>query len=143
MKPGLHVVAASATRRLAEHGVVVPEAGVGLLDVLRMLEGLRPEPPEGQPLFVFGLDELAGATGDPGPLLRATRSGLVEGRAYFEWKRIPLVLVLRGEVVDRRDDTGLRLGGDSRSIDLAPLLGTKLEPAKAGVDGWWWAPQLG
>ena len=143
VRAGVHVVAEGATAGLAAHGLDVRRPTWGVLDVLRMLDGHRPEPSAGKPLFVGGLDALARASSDSGPLLRAARSGLLEGREYFAWKQIPLVFVVAGEVVDRRDGSGLLLDDGRDLIELAPLLGAKLEPAKPGVAGWWWAPQLG
>ena len=143
MKTGVHVVERGRLTALAEHGIEVPRPWWGVLDVLRMLEGHRPEPPPGRPLVVTGVDALLRAAGEAGPVLRALRTGLAEGRRYFAWKEIPLVVLLDGEVEDPRDGTGLALRADGRRWPLAPLLGTPQQPARPGTDGWWWAPQLG
>lgn len=144
MLPGQHIVEQRRVPELARAGLDLPEARCGLLDALRMLEGHLPPPAEGQPLVVLGLDALlAAAPADPGPVLRVLRDALVEGRSWLNWKRIPVVLLVSGALEDRQDDAGLLLRTDGRAVSLAPLLGTRLQPARAGQPGWFWSPQLG
>jgi hypothetical protein len=164
MQPGLHIVERARLASLAAAGVDVPEPYMGVLDVLRMVEGHLPEPPAGQALGVVGLDALLRAVagsavispgdlgaqlgGDPSRLLQGLRTGFVEARRYFAWKAIPLVFLVDGTIDDPADDTGLHLNGAASSgpaprWPLAPLLGTRLTPARAGLSGWWWAPQIG
>jgi hypothetical protein len=143
MQPGVHVVEAARLPSLASQGVEAPEPWQGVLDVLRMVEGHLPEPPPDQPLVVLGLDALLDAVPDSStPMLQAIRTGLVEAGRYFAWKRIPLVFALRGRL-DDPGDGGLVLWHGTRSWRLAPLFGTRMQIARPGVEGWWWAHQLG
>ena len=144
MQLGVHVVQRERLSALAAAGVEVPEPWMGLLDALRMVEGHLGEPPEGQPLGLVGLEALLGAVpGEGTALLQALRTGLVEARRYFAWKRIPLVFLVPGTVDDPQDGTGLTLEHQGRRWPLAPLLGTHLVAARLATPGWWWAPQLG
>ncbi len=144
MQLGIHVVERARLSTLAASGVEVPEPWMGVLDALRMMEELLPEPPADQPLGLVGLDALLCAAGSEStPLQRTIRAGFAEARHYFSWKRIPVVLLLNGRVDDLRDGSGLALLFAERRWPLAPLLGTRLAPARAGVKGWWWAPQIG
>ncbi|KIG19091.1 hypothetical protein DB30_05995 [Enhygromyxa salina] len=144
MKQGIHIIERRRLAALAREGVDVPRPWLGILDALRMVQGHLPEPLETSPLGLTGLDGLlAAANEDPTNLLRAIRGGLVAARRYFAWKNIPLVLLLEGDVDDPRDDSGLHLEYVGQRWALAALLGTHLEPAKPGVEGWWWAPQIG
>lgn len=144
MKVGLHVAERSRLSHLGPNGLVVPEPWMGILDCLRMIEGHLPEPAPNQPLGIVGLDALLnGMTGDSTTMLQAVRKGLVHARRYFNWKEIPVVVLLDGRVVDAEADTGLALEHGTRQWSLAPLLGTRLRPVLANVHGWWWAPQIG
>ena len=144
MQAGVHVVERARLAPLAAAGALVPEPFMGVLDVLRMVEGHLPEPPGGQPLGVVGLDALLkAAAGDPTRLLQGMRAGFVEARRYFAWKAIPVVMLVEGRIDDPGDDTGLYLCSAERRWSLAPLLGTRLTPARAGSAGWWWASQIG
>jgi hypothetical protein len=144
MQAGLHVVERGRLASLAAAGVDVPEPFMGILDALRMVEGHLPEPPAGQPLGLVGLDALLRAVpGDPTRMLQGMRAGLVEARRYFAWKAIPVVILVEGRIDDLADDTGLYLCSAERRWPLAPLLGTRLTPARPDAGGWWWAPQIG
>ncbi len=144
MRPGQHVIRRSSLTALQRYGVDVPEPRFGLIDVLRLVEGHLSEPPEGVPLGITGVTALLRATqGDAAAVLQAARTGLVEARRYFAWKRIPLVLLVEGDIDAPANGSGLVVIADGRRWSLTPLLGTRLEPALAGVDGWWWAPQIG
>lgn len=141
LQPGLHVIQHD---RLAQAGLELPQPWMGLLDALRMLEGHLPAPPPGQPLGVVGLDALLrDAPAETGTLLRVLRDALVEGRSYFTWKQIPVVLVVQGVLEDAQDGSGLHLKMDGRSWALAPLLGTRMQAAQPGRHGWFWSPQIG
>lgn len=143
MQLGLHLLEASRLPALEAAGVELPAERMGLLDALRMLEGHEPAPPAGRPLVLDGLDALlASAPADPGPLLRALRDALLEGRAWFAWKRVPVVLLLRGSLEDPQNEHGLTLALDGRRVPLAPLVGTRLALARPGFAGWYWSPQL-
>ena len=141
---GIHVIERRLLGTLSREGVEVPEPWMGVLDVLRMVEGHFPEPPERRPLGVHGLDALlAAAPGEAQGVLQALRLGFVDARRYFTWKEIPVVLLVDGIIDDPRDGTGLHLVRDDRRIALAPFLGTRLEPARKVAAGWWSAPQIG
>ena len=142
MQPGLHVIEARKLADLERHGVVLPRPWTGLLDGLRTVEGLEPEPPADQPFVLAGLTALLRQAPDGADaLLRVVRGTLGEGRAYFSWKKLPVVLVVEGHVDDPGDETGLWLEAEGRRWSLAPLLGTGLQAARPGVSGWWWSPQ--
>ena len=144
MPMGIHVIERRRLGPLARDGIEVPEPWMGVLDVLRMAEGHVPEPPEGRPLGVHGLDALLAASpGDAYGVLQALRLGFVDARRYFAWKQIPVVLIFDNAVEDPRDGTGLHLARGDRRLALAPFLGTRLEPARAGATRWWHAPQIG
>jgi hypothetical protein len=144
MRLGIHVVERARLSTLSAAGVHVPEPWMGVLDALRMVEGHLPEPSDGQALGLVGLDALLEAAGaDSGPVQRTLRTGFAGARSYFTWKRIPLVLLLDGRVDDARDGSGLVLVHGEHRRPLAPLLGTRLTPARDHVRGWWWAPQIG
>lgn len=144
MQLGMHVIERAALSKLATHGVEASEPGMGILDALRMVEGHLPEPPEGRPLVLVGLDALVRAVpGEATAVLQAVRTGLVEARRYFAWKQIPLVLLLDGRVEDLADGSGLHLWHGPRRWSLAPLLGTRFAAARPDARGWWWATQIG
>lgn len=144
MQAGMHVVERARLSILADQGVEVPEPWMGVLDALRMVEGHLPEPPEGLPLGLVGLDALVLAVpGEATAVLQAIRTGLVEARRYFVWKQIPVVLLLDGRIEDPADGGGLLLWHGARRWPLAPLLGTRFSAARPDVSGWWWAPQIG
>ncbi len=144
MRLGIHVVERARLSALAAAGVNVPEPWMGILDALRMVDGHLPEPPEGQALGLVGLGALLDAAGTgSGAVQRSLRTGFAGARSYFTWKRIPLVLLVDGNVDDARDGAGLALIHGGHCWPLAPLLGTRLTPARDNVQGWWWAPQIG
>ncbi|MFO7567264.1 MAG: hypothetical protein R6X02_31760 [Enhygromyxa sp.] len=144
MQQGIHVVERRRLAALTREGVEIPRPWLGLLDALRMIQGYVPEPPEAQPLGLTGLDELlTAANEDPTNLLRSVCGSFVSARRYFAWKEIPVVLLLKGNVDDPSDESGLHLEYHGQRWSLAALLGTRLEPAKPGTSGWWWAPQIG
>ena len=144
MRQGIHLVQRDALGSIEAHGVVLPRPWTGLLDGLRVVEGHLPEPPEDRPFVLGGLTTLLRAgPEDATTLLQVVRQGLVDGRQYFSWKRIPVVLVVAGSVVDREDGQGLQIEAGGRCWPLAPLLGTRLKPAHPQTTGWWWAPQIG
>lgn len=129
---------------LAAAGVDVPEPWMGILDVLRMVEGHLPEPTEGRPLGVVGLEALLRAVpGDGTTVLQAVRRGMSEARRYFTWKEIPVVLILEGHIENPPEGSGLQLTRSERHWSLAPLLGTGFSSARPDTSGWWWAPQIG
>jgi hypothetical protein len=143
MQRGVHLVERARLPSLAAHGVSVPEPWMGLLDVLRMVEGHYPEPPEAKPLGLVGLDALLRATpGDGAGVMLAIRGGLADARSYFAWKQIPLVILVDGQIEDLGEGVGQRLVGGERRWSLTPLLGSGLTPGRPGVLGWWWASQL-
>jgi|GEM_PF-4720254 len=142
MQPGMHLIERRNLAGLERHGVSLPRPWTGLLDALRAVEGLEPEPHPDQPFVLVGLtDLLRQAPGASDTLLRVVRGTLGEGRAYFSWKKLPVVLVVDGRVNDPGDDSGLWLELDDARWSLAPLLGTRLRAAQPGATGWWWSPQ--
>lgn len=144
MQLGVHVVERPRLPALAAVGVDLPEPWTGVLDALRTVAGQLPEPPEGRPLSLVGLDALLSAVpGDGATVLRAVRGGLVEARRYFAWKQIPVVLLVEGRVDDPADGTGLGLSHGGRRWSLSPLLGVRLTPARLDAAGWWWTHQIG
>lgn len=144
IQQGIHVIERRRSNALAREGIDVPEPWMGILDVLRMVEGHLPEPAEKRPLGVYGLDALVAASpGDALGVLKALRLGFVEARRYFAWKEIPVALVVEGTIEDPRDGSGLHLLVEGRRVPLAPFVGTRLQPARPNVSGWWWAPQIG
>lgn len=144
MKVGIHVAERARLSHLGPKGLVVPEPWMGILDCLRMIDGHLPEPRANQPLGIVGLDALlCGMTGDSTSLLQTLRKGLVHARRYFNWKEIPVVLLVDGRIADAEDDTGLALERGARRWALAPMLGTHMHPVLANTHGWWWAPQIG
>jgi hypothetical protein len=144
LQSGLHVIERRRLNTIARDGVDLPEPWMGVLDVLRMIDGHLAEPPEHRPLGVHGLDALvAAAPGDAHGVLSALRLGFVEGRRYFAWKEIPVVLLVDGGIDDPRDGTGLHLTVEGRRVSLAPFLGTRFQPPRPSANGWWWSPQIG
>lgn len=143
MREGLHVIQRDSLGALEPQGVRLPRPWTGLLDGLRTLEGHLAEPPEGEPFVLTGLTTLLRAGPEEAtPVLQMVRQGLVDGRQYFSWKRIPVVLVLDGTVLDREDGQGLELEAGGRTWALAPLLGTRMKRAHPRATGWWWSPQI-
>lgn len=144
MQQGIHVVERHRLAALAREGLDVPQPWHGILDGLRMTQGLASEPPERRPLTLTGLDALLLVIEDDAThVLRSIRDPLMAARRYFTWKQIPLVLLLEGEIEDRRDGSGLHLRLRGHRWSLGPLLGTKLEPAFPHITGWWWASHFG
>lgn len=144
MKQGLHVIELARLPHLAASGANVPEPWMGMLDVLRMVEGHLPEPAEKQPLGIVGVEALLRAAPDDAtPVLQGIRAGLIEARRYFAWKEIPLVILIDARIDDPADGSGLYVVSGERRWPLGPLLGTRLSTVANNRDGWWWAPQLG
>lgn len=144
MQQGYHVVESHRIASLAAAGLTVPQPWVGILDLLRMVEGHLPEPAPARPLGVVGLDALLRAVvGDVTNVLQALRAGLVESQRYFVWKQIPVVVLVRGTLEDRHEGSGLRLNHSAGTWPLAPMLGTHFAPVRPDVEGWYWAPQIG
>lgn len=143
MQPGIHVVERAVLPGLEARGLEAPQPWVGVLDLIRAIEGLRPEPAAGRPLVVVGLDALVEAAGDEAAaVLSQVRRGLHEGRAYFEWAKIPLVLVVEGALEPlAAQGSGLELVRGRRRWPLAPLLGVRVEQVGDHA-GWWWSPQI-
>lgn len=144
MKPGLHIVDTRFMASHDEHGLELPEPWLGVLDLLRMIEGHAPEPVPHRVLVVVGLEALVRAVGaQPVRPLQVVREGLVSARGYFMSKSIPLVFLSEAKLTDPRDGTGVRMVTDGREIALAPCFGTRLEPLNPEVAGWWWSAQIG
>jgi hypothetical protein len=143
MKLGVHLIERGKLPLLSAVGVDVPPPWMGILDVLRMVEGHLPEPPEKQPLGIVGVEAIVRTAPDATKVLQALRAGLLEARRYFGWKEIPLVFLPDARVDDASDGNGLVLELGARRCSLAPLLGTRLTPVREKSDGWWWAPQIG
>lgn len=144
MKPGLHIVDTRLLASHREHGLDLPEPWIGVLDLLRMIEGHAPEPEPNRTLVVVGLEALVRAVAaQPVRPLQVVREGLVSARGYFMSKAIPLVFLSEAELTDPRDGTGLRMVVDDREIALAPCFGTRLEPLGKDIAGWWWSAQIG
>ena len=144
MREGLHVVQRDMIGALEPLGLELPRPWTGLIDGLRTLEGHLVEPPESRPLVLTGLTTLLRAgPRDATSLLQMVRQGLVDGRQYFSWKRIPVVLVIDGVLIDQEDERGLELEFGQRSWALAPLLGTRIKRAHPTATGWVWSAQIG
>lgn len=163
MQLGIHVVRRAALGTLIERGALpaIPEPWLGVLDLVRALEGHAPEPRAHTPLGVVGLDALLRATGsgDRDDAMRMVRRGLHEARSYFEWRQIPLCFLMAGRVRAAGDGVSLELELDQGWCSLTALLGRSVRPmgtdaatgSKVGKLGgqrgrgadWWWAPQLG
>lgn len=144
MKQGLHVIELSRLPNLASAGANVPEPWMGVLDVLRMVEGHLPEPDERRPLGIVGVDAiLRAAPDDATSVLQGIRAGLLEARRYFAWREIPIVVLIDSQIDDPADGSGLHVVSGQRRWPLGPLLGTRLTAVATKSDGWWWAPQLG
>ena len=137
---GVHLIQRDELRRL---GGRMPRASVGVVDLVRTVEGLLPEPVEGEPLFVVGLVTAIDAAVEPANVGAVLRGLVVSGRSYFEWKRIPLVFVTRATLDGALEDGGpmARVGG--RTHRLAAFFGQTLKPRTEGRSEWWWAPQMG
>ncbi len=137
---GLHVVTKDAMPRLE-----LPESAVrvGILDLLRLIEGLADEPAPGEPLVVEGVARLLMASDERTAVLGALRESLVAARGYFAWKAIALVVVLDVRVDDAAGGRGLDLFLGDAVVPLSPLFGTRLTRARPTESGWWHAPQIG
>lgn len=137
---GLHIVHRKALAKLAERGLAV-ESRVGVVELLRSLEGLAEPPDAGVPLGVDGLDELLRAAGDDAAdVLRLLRTRLREARRYFDKHGIALVFVVEGALdASVSDGVTLEVAGRPRGVEA--LTGSPLAPV-AGADGWWHAAQV-
>jgi hypothetical protein len=141
MQLGIHLIERGALAALATKGVEVPEPWIGVIDLARTIEGLLPEPVSRRPLGVVGLDRLLEAAGDEAPaVMSLLRRSFHDGRSYFEWSRIPLVVLVAGRLGPHHDG-GPELTLGAKRWPLAPIVGKRLEPV-AGDDRWWWAPQI-
>ena len=137
--PGLHVI---SRRALLLPTLLRESTSMGVLDVLRMIEGFLPEPPPGLPLRVLGTEALIDAADDRAAVLHAIRSSLVAARGYFGWSRIPIIFEFDGRL--EASPSGLELVRPFRRVSLTPLVGTRVEPVGDSPDTeWWHSDQLG
>lgn len=144
MQEGVHVVRLEALAGLGQRGVELPSPWLGVLDLLRAIEGLHPEPTAGHALGVVGLERLLeAARGDRDGVVQRVRLGLHQGKRYFAWKRIPLVFLVRCGLEAESDGRGPFLVLGTERVDLAPLLGGGLAPVPGSDGAWWWGAQLG
>lgn len=137
MQQGIHIV-----ERPALAGVLDASAPtrVGALDLVRLVEGHLPEPAAGEPLVVEGLAALLDAADDEAEdVLRVLRRCVHDARRFFEYSRVPLVVVADGALSDEGE--GLSMEGGRGRWSLAPLVGHGPR-RQSGHDGWWWSPQL-
>jgi hypothetical protein len=149
MQIGIHLVHRPALDELRARGVNVPEPWIGVLDLMRLIEGLGPEPESDRPLGVVGVDALLTASGpDSEAVMRLVRRGLHEARRYFEWRRIALCLLVQSRLHAAADGSP-ELDTPEGVRSLTPLVGQGMRPmantmtSSAREADWWWAPQLG
>ena len=72
MQLGLHLIVRKDLGRLAEQGAEVSAPYLGVVDLVRAVEGNLPEPPPSMPLGLVGLDALCLASGSSGVIGRRT-----------------------------------------------------------------------
>lgn len=130
---GVHLIYSGALPALAHTGVSLPRPALGVIDLLRALEGRLPEPPARSPLVVGGLEALLRATPEPAPALQVIRAALVEARAWFSWRQVPLVFLV--DIPPIGPAHALTLDGHP----LVLLLGSRLQQR---AEGWWASTQL-
>lgn len=143
MQLGLHLIVRKDLGRLAEQGAEVSAPYLGVVDLVRAVEGNLPEPPPSMPLGLVGLDALCLASGSGAhEALAVIRRGVHDGKRYFDWKQIPLVFLVEGEL-DHDPRGGAMLRSDGERFSLHPLLGRGIKPLHRDQLNWWWTPQLG
>ena len=145
MKRGVHVIERARLPEFKPRGLDVPEPWLGIIDLLRTIEGHLAEPVEKRPLGILGFDALlAAGRQQEETLTPSLRTLLYAGKHYFEWKEIPLVFLVDAKIGGEHDADGayLELGG-APPLALAPLFGRGLQPMHEDMTGWWWAAQLG
>ena len=131
--------------RLATFGdaVAFDVPWIGVIDLVRMIDGRLAEPNANTPLGVTGIEVLLRATNErPDDLMRRIRTTLHGGKEYFQWKQIPVVFLVRG-VLDYSPNDGLTLRWDDDEWSLHALLGKNFTAANPKATGWWWTPQFG
>lgn len=144
MQNGVHIIRRSRLDQLAERGADVPGPWVGVLDLARMVEGHIDEPEPRRPLGIVGLEALLRASDEHADdIMRIIRRQLHAGKHYFEWKKIPLVFLVDGELAGRHDAKGVMLEYGHDVWDLGPMLGKGMKAKIDDEPGWWWAPQVG
>lgn len=145
MQLGIHLLQQEALPELTERHVVVPEPWIGVVELLRMIEGLEDEPPHKRPLGVVGLEALLIACrNEEKDVLRLIRRGIHGAKRYFDWREIPICFVLRGRLKAEAGQAIPDLSHAGHTWSLAPLVGHGLKPVDSELAGaWWWGPQLG
>lgn len=144
MKSGVHVVERTRLPELRPRGLDVPDPWLGIIDLLRTIEGHLPEPAEKHALGILGLDALlAAGRQQEASLTPSLRTLLYAGKHYFEWKEIPLVFLVDARIGGEHDAGEAHLAIGEAQISLAPIFGRGLQPMHEDVAGWWWAAQLG
>ncbi|MDY0003442.1 MAG: hypothetical protein RBU30_19240 [Polyangia bacterium] len=144
MKRGVHLVERFRLPALRLRGLEVPDPWLGILDLLRAIEGHLPEPVEKRAIGILGLDGLlAAGRRQEETLMPSLRTLLYSGRHYFEWKEIPLVFLVDARIGGEHDAGGAFLELGDAPIALAPIFGRGLQPMQSDLAGWWWAAQLG
>ena len=144
MKSGIHLIERQRVLSYKTQGVDVPAPWLGIVDLLRTIEGHLPEPDPRRALGVIGLDRLfvAGAA-NLESVLASLRGLLYSGMQYFEWKEIPLVFLLDGQLGGEFDTDGAQLVFRETRFGLNALFGRGMKPMTADTPGWWWGPKLG
>ena len=142
MQVGVHVIERDRLSAIGTE-VAIEKPWMGVIDLVRMIDGRLGEPTPHAPLGVIGVDALLrAATERPDELLRRIRTTLHGGKEYFQWKQIPVVFLVRGSL-DYSPNDGLSLRHEDEEWSLSPLLGKNFTAAKPGTMGWWWTPQFG
>lgn len=142
MSAAVYIVPRTELDALARTGVTVSDH-VGMLDFVRLVAGNGDPPTAEQPVAVHGLDTVLAAT-DPRDRHRVSaslRRAILAGKAYFEWKQIPLVFVVDGRLDGTLDGGGLTVHTPAGRVSVAEVLGRGYAPTKDHA--WWWGPQLG
>lgn len=141
---GIHLMERRRPATVIRESIDILEPRMGVLDVLRMVEGHLPEPPERRSVGVHGLDVLLFVASEGVHDVRQVLpAGFAEARRHFSCKEVPVVPLVDGTVKDPCDGTRLHLARDDRRVALAPSLGSRLKPAQRSASGWWWAHKIG
>ena len=136
MQTGLHVMEQTRWRGRD------PADGYGIIDFCRVVSGEEEKPTSDDPIVVTGLTDLLEASdGDPADRLQPIRRALHRGKPYFEWQELPVVFLVRGELLDHQGETPVVERGDER-WSLEPLFGQGLRPAEEGETDGWYSPQF-